>query len=368
MAVAYFYLKQKAKAAMANENMLLVETHVSDLRIHKELDNHRIVVRGIFGVCDRPTANGRIYPRQIMEREIAKLQKKIEAGMLYGELDHPDTPKVELPHISHRITKLVIDDKGYIIGEAIVLNVPAGNIIKEILQTGGKVGISSRGIGTVDKIEEGKYVVNENYQLITFDFVSNPAVEDAVISEYDFAKINEALDNYPSSNLVVESETDEKIQEVLTENSEAAIKDEKVKEVFEYLGFKETLGKFEELINLNFDKIENTFKSISEGNDTLAAGLMALINETRNISNKLVAENTKLRRSNNRLQRANKQLQRENRVLQEKYEKLQDELRRFESLREEVEHLKQLLEEKEQELRARFQEYQLLVQEKQEQN
>lgn len=144
----------------------------------------RVIARGKFGECDKPTANGRIYGRKLMEREVARVQDMIVGRRLYGAVDHPSESQLRLSGASHRITKLWIEDNGVVMGEAEILNTDAGRNLRAILVEGGggEAGVSSRGNGTTTprKDEAGKEDVNDDYRLLTYDFVADPAVHDAV--------------------------------------------------------------------------------------------------------------------------------------------------------------------------------------------
>jgi hypothetical protein len=136
-----------------------------------------VYARGVFGKADEPTGNNRIYPRRIYEREIAALQKQIEEhGGVVGELDHPADGKTQLKRVSHVITKLEFNPQsGEVIGEARILDTDAGRTLKEIVKSGVATGVSSRGNGSVVINEHGQEVVQEDFHLVTFDFVAEPA-------------------------------------------------------------------------------------------------------------------------------------------------------------------------------------------------
>ncbi|MEM2174492.1 MAG: hypothetical protein QXI58_02565 [Candidatus Micrarchaeia archaeon] len=162
------------------EKKILRETYYSDLNlqeIEEEGKPKRWVIRGEFGVAGKPNANNRIYPIPVVAKAIDKLKQLIAEKKVFGELDHPDDMKLSLQKVSHLITDLKLEgDK--IIGEAILLDTPCGQIAKEIIKAGGKIGVSSRGIGSVKK-QDGLEVVQDDFELITFDLVANPADEKA---------------------------------------------------------------------------------------------------------------------------------------------------------------------------------------------
>jgi len=141
--------------------------------------NGNVKFRGIFSEAERPNGNKRVYNRPLLEREVKKLQKQIADRRLLGELDHPSDEIVHLGNVSHVITKLNMQGN-HVMGEGEVLNTPAGKVLTELLKAGVKLGISSRGTGSVDLDESGSnYLVGENYNMITFDMVSEPSSQDA---------------------------------------------------------------------------------------------------------------------------------------------------------------------------------------------
>lgn len=135
--------------------------------------NPTVKVRGVFGRCNEENKNGRTYPTKVMEGQITKVQPLIEERRLCGELDHPQNDTVKLSNASHLVTKLEM--KGdELIGEAEILNTPAGLTAKALIEGGVRVGISSRGMGTLSEDANGKKVVNDDFRLVTFDLVADP--------------------------------------------------------------------------------------------------------------------------------------------------------------------------------------------------
>jgi hypothetical protein len=134
----------------------------------------KLKVRGHFGNYDEATANKRLYPKPLWEREITKLDKAMVERQMYGELDHPSDGRTMLNRVSHLVTKLWLDH-GKVMGEAEILDTDAGRNLQALLQAGCKVGVSSRGYGSTKPNEKGEDVVQEDYKLVTFDFVAEPA-------------------------------------------------------------------------------------------------------------------------------------------------------------------------------------------------
>jgi len=136
-------------------------------------------VRGLFQEAHKKNGNKRIYERNLLEREIGKLQPVLAERRLIGELDHPKDEVVHLTNASHVITGLHMEGNK-VIGEAELLNTPAGKVLQELVKAGVKIGISSRAVGglTYDA-DKDAYVVNENLRLITWDMVSDPSCQGA---------------------------------------------------------------------------------------------------------------------------------------------------------------------------------------------
>ena len=135
-------------------------------------------IKGVFGRCNEKNNNGRIYPTAVLESQLQKVQPLINERRLCGELDHPQNDTVKLSNASHLITKLEM--KGdELIGEAEVLQTPAGLTAKALVEGGVKIGISSRGMGTLSEDQNGDKIVNEDFRLVTFDLVADPSTRGA---------------------------------------------------------------------------------------------------------------------------------------------------------------------------------------------
>lgn len=160
---------------------LLVEYRVLDnLKVINEGTgpSAKTKLRGIFQKCDEQNNNGRIYPRKVLENQVSNIQEKIADRSLVGALDHPPNDAIHLSQASHLITKLWVEPNGQVMGECEILSTPNGQIVKALINDGVKIGISSRGLGTVTESSKGKYV-NEDFRLITFDLVSDPSTKGA---------------------------------------------------------------------------------------------------------------------------------------------------------------------------------------------
>jgi hypothetical protein len=138
----------------------------------------------LTGILQRGNAfnqNGRIYPKEILEREVNKYMDLVKERRAMGELDHPESSVINLSNVSHIITEMHWDGDD-LIGTIEVLGTPSGNILKALLASNVKLGISSRGLGSVQEIGEGKVQVMEDFELICFDMVSTPSTQGAFMN------------------------------------------------------------------------------------------------------------------------------------------------------------------------------------------
>ena len=154
-------------------NQILTDTYAVELEL-VESENGSYVARGEFARVDFPTGNKRVYPRKLYEREIKNLAEDLKGKKVFGELDHPSDGKTKLQRVSHLVTNLTIDNDR-VIGEAEIMDTDNGRQLKSIIGAGAKVGISSRGFGSVKETKGGDMVVQDDFRLMTFDFVANPA-------------------------------------------------------------------------------------------------------------------------------------------------------------------------------------------------
>ena len=142
----------------------------------------KLIVRGVLQRAEAQNQNGRIYPREVLMREAKKYAKEfIKQRRAMGELDHPESSVVNLANVSHNISEMHWEGDN-LLGTVEVLGTPAGNILKELFKSGIKLGISSRGMGSVETISDGTddtQQVQPDFELIAFDFVSNPSTQGA---------------------------------------------------------------------------------------------------------------------------------------------------------------------------------------------
>ncbi len=139
----------------------------------------------VEGVMQRATSenqNGRVYSKAILEREAKKyVTEFVDNGNAFGELDHPESPVVSLKNASHIVKELYWKGND-LMGKVELLNTPAGNIVKEIIRAGHTIGISSRGTGSVNQTNEGTLEVQPDFELVCWDFVSNPSTHGAFMN------------------------------------------------------------------------------------------------------------------------------------------------------------------------------------------
>ena len=138
-------------------------------------------IKGIFMQADIKNRNGRIYPMEILQKEVKRYNKEyINEKRAFGELGHPDGPTVNLERASHMITALYPDGKNFI-GEAKVLSTPMGEIVKNLMDDGAKLGVSSRGMGSLDQKNGANYVRNDFYLATAADIVADPSAPNAFV-------------------------------------------------------------------------------------------------------------------------------------------------------------------------------------------
>ena len=138
-------------------------------------------IRGIFMQADMKNRNGRVYPMNVLSKEVARYNKEFVAeGRAFGELGHPEGPTVNLDRVSHMITKLEADGKNFV-GEAKLLSTPMGEIAKALIKDGGKLGVSSRGMGSIESRGGASYVKNDFYLATAADIVADPSAPQAFV-------------------------------------------------------------------------------------------------------------------------------------------------------------------------------------------
>ena len=148
-------------------------------------NNGKLIVKGVLQRAEAKNQNGRVYPREILVRESKKYDENfVKQKRALGELDHPDSSVVNLQNVSHNVTEMHFEGDN-LVGTCEILTTPSGNILRELFKNGIKLGISSRGLGSVEMVQEanGDTVskVGDDFELIAFDFVSNPSTHGAFL-------------------------------------------------------------------------------------------------------------------------------------------------------------------------------------------
>jgi len=184
----------------------------------KEDGGKNYFLNGIFLQTEQYNRNQRLYPMSIMEREVARYNKEyIDTKRAFGELGHPDTPSINLDRVSHMIVDLHREGNNFV-GKAKVMDTPYGKIVKNFMDEGASLGVSSRGLGSLVPTKEGKNIVQDDYHLATAaDIVADPSAHDAwvqavyeskewifdngVIREAEIASIRKELVKAPKKDL-----------------------------------------------------------------------------------------------------------------------------------------------------------------------
>lgn len=162
---------------------LITETTQSDIQVLTEDKNGQknYYIKGVFMESDTKNRNGRMYPGEIMEKEIGRYNTEyVKQNRAMGELGHPEGPTVNLERVSHIIKNLSVDGK-QIIGEAKIMDTPYGKIVKNLIDEGAKLGVSSRGMGSL-KEQDGVNVVQEDFMLAAVDVVADPSAPNAFVN------------------------------------------------------------------------------------------------------------------------------------------------------------------------------------------
>ena len=160
-------------------------------------------VEGIMQRASAKNQNGRVYDREILERECEKyINEFVNNGNAFGELDHPESPIVSLKNASHIVKKLWWDGDD-LMGRVELLNTPAGNIVKAICMAGHTIGISSRGTGSVQQTNEGTLEVQDDFELVCWDFVSNPSTHGAFMNPITLNESKGGVDKYAKLDSII---------------------------------------------------------------------------------------------------------------------------------------------------------------------
>ena len=203
--------------------MRLITENIEDIQIlTEEKDGKKhLYIEGVFLQSEIKNRNGRIYPFSVLEKEVGRYNEEyIKTGRALGELGHPDGPTVNLDRVSHRITSLKAEGTNFM-GKAQILATPMGNIARNLLDEGVKLGVSSRGMGSIDRQESASYVMDDFMLATAADIVADPSAPDAfvngimegkewvwdngILKEQEIAKIKTEIDT--SSRIALEEKT-----------------------------------------------------------------------------------------------------------------------------------------------------------------
>ena len=162
--------------------MKLIAEHINDVEyIVEEKGKKDMKIRGIFMQAETKNRNGRLYPKEVLMKEVSRYNKEfINQGRAFGELGHPEGPTVNLDRVSHMITRLEPDGNNFI-GEAKLLSTPMGEIAKALIRDGGKLGVSSRGMGSLESKNGVNYVKDDFYLATAADIVADPSAPQAFV-------------------------------------------------------------------------------------------------------------------------------------------------------------------------------------------
>ena len=164
--------------------MKLISEHIEDVEyITEEKDNGEKTykIKGVFMQSEVKNRNGRVYPFPVLEKEVTRYNKDyVNENRAFGELGHPDGPTVNLERASHMITSLKPEGKNFV-GQATILKTPMGRIVENLMDAGGKLGVSSRGMGSLEQKNGANYVKNDFYLATAADIVADPSAPNAFV-------------------------------------------------------------------------------------------------------------------------------------------------------------------------------------------
>lgn len=215
---------------------LITDYNDSDLKysVLKESNGNRrgerhVYIEGVFMQAEQQNLNGRIYSKEILVNAVSRyIKEQVSTGRAVGELNHPEGPTINLDKVSHRITSLVWRGND-VVGKALILNTPMGKIVKGLVEGGVKLGVSSRGMGTVEQ-RGGSTYVSDDFILSTVDIVQDPSAPSAFVNgimenkswiwENGLFKVQQ-LENYETE---IRKASSKKLQ-VITKLQEAIFRD-----------------------------------------------------------------------------------------------------------------------------------------------
>jgi hypothetical protein len=201
--------------------MKLIAEITEDVQIITEDKGQNLFIEGIFLQSEMKNRNGRVYPKSVMSKEVARYMKEyVDAKRAFGELGHPEGPTINLDRVSHMITSLKEDGNNYV-GRAKIMNTPMGNIVKNLIEGGAKLGVSSRGMGSLVLNKEGINEVQDDFYLATAaDIVADPSAPDAFVQgimenkEWMFVNGSWTYQNIDETKKLLEQTKKKQLEEV----------------------------------------------------------------------------------------------------------------------------------------------------------
>jgi hypothetical protein len=186
-----------------NNPLLINVTPFKGLLTESKTNPGFFEVVGIMQRAGAKNQNGRIYKREILESQVREyIENFVKVGNAYGELDHPESAIVSLKNASHVVKELWWDGDD-LMGKVELLNTPSGNIVKEILRGGHTIGISSRGTGSVTQTNEGTLMVQPDFELVCWDFVSNPSTQGAFMNPISLNEGKQSVGKYDKLDSII---------------------------------------------------------------------------------------------------------------------------------------------------------------------
>jgi len=176
-------LSQISKVLYRETNMKLITEVTQEVKYiteKKETGGKNVYIEGIFMQTEKTNRNGRVYRKPIVEKELDRYQSLISEKRALGELGHPPNPSINLNQVSHLITNLRFEGND-VYGKAKILDTPMGKIAQNFIEEGVRLGVSSRGLGSVKQLKDGVNEVQDDFHLATVDIVADPSAPDAFV-------------------------------------------------------------------------------------------------------------------------------------------------------------------------------------------
>jgi hypothetical protein len=201
--------------------MKLIAEIFEDVQIINEANTQNLFIEGVFLQSEVANRNKRIYPKPVMQREVERyVREYVDSNRAFGELGHPEGPTINLDRVSHMIVSLRENGNNYI-GRAKIMNTPMGNIARNIIEGGGKLGVSSRGLGSLKQTNEGINEVQDDFYLATAaDIVADPSAPDAFVQgimenkEWMFINGSWTYQNMDETKKLIEKTSQRQLQEM----------------------------------------------------------------------------------------------------------------------------------------------------------